>query len=280
VRIAGWILLLAGLVLCLSIAWAPIGFLLMGVGLVALQVAEQNRRRAALALVARSESFDPSLKEVTTPRTEEPVVQRAIAPAPARRITRRFNPDRSPYDREAWRRLIESDPDLAQLTAILSNFGQQHVDELATSYLANPDKSRLGTIVDEIIAKAGAANPLPAADPPDDSKPAAASKPAADSKPVVVSESATASTRDAEISTTRDESSSSLSPTKPPATEVEAAPSATIVAAPAPPAIDPPLVDPPRPDRERRDIPITTVDDDLTEMIKKFAPDSNFLRRN
>ena len=240
----------------------------MGVGLVALQVAEQNRRRARLALVTGSESFDLQREEVTAPRTEEPVVQRAIAPAPVRRATRRFDPDRSPYDREAWRRLVESDPDLAQLTAVLSDFGPQHVDELAKSYLADPDKSRLGAIVDGIIAKAGAANPLPAANPPDDSKPAAASEPAAASSP------------DTEISSSRNEASISLSPTNPPATEIEPPPSVTAVAASAPPAIDPPLVEPPRPDRERRDIPITAVDDDLTEMIKKFAPDSNFLRRN
>jgi hypothetical protein len=274
VRIAGWILLLAGLALCLSIAWAPIGFLLMGVGLVALQVAEQNRRRARLALVAGSGSVDQPPAAVTTPRTEEPVVQRATAPAPARRATRRFNPDRPPYDREAWRRLIESDPDLAQLTEVLSDFGQQYVDELATSYLADPDKSRLGAIVDGIIAKAGRANALPAANPSDDSKPAAAFKPAATSEP------AAASSPDTEISSSHSEVSIGLSPTNPPAIEVEAPPSETIVATPAPPAIDPPLVEPPRPDRERRDIPITTVDDDLTEMIKKFAPDSNFLRRN
>ena len=99
-RIAGWILLLAGLVLCLSVVWAPIGFLLMGVGLVALQVAEQNRRRATLALVAPVESFDASLVAAEPPRAEEPMVQREIAPAPVRRATRRFNPDRSPYDRE------------------------------------------------------------------------------------------------------------------------------------------------------------------------------------
>jgi len=274
VRIAGWILLLAGLVLCLSIAWAPIGFLLMGVGLVALQVAEQNRRRAEAVLVAGSESFDVPLEAVTTPRTEEPVVQRAIAPAPARRVTRLFNTDRSPYDKQTWRRLVESDPDLAQLTAILSDFGQQYVDELATSYLADPDKSRLGAIVDGIIAKAGGANPLPAADPPEDSKPAMASRPAVASTPAI------APTRDTEISSARSGSSFSPSPTMPPATEVEAPPSATVVAASASPASDPPPVDPPRLDRERRDIPITAVDDDLTDMIKKFAPDSNFLRKN
>ena len=244
----------------------------MGVGLVALQVAEQNRRRARLALAAGSESFDLPPAAVTTPRTEEPVAQRAIAPAPVRRATRRFNPGRSPYDREAWRRLVESDPDLAQLTAVLSDFGPQYVDELATSYLADPDKSRLGTIVDGIIAKAGAANALSAADPLNDSTAAF--------KPVVASEPAIASTRDIEISSAPNEASISPSPTNPPATEIEAPPSVTIAAASAPPAIDPPLVEPPRPDRERRDIPITAVDDDLTEMIKKFAPDSNFLRRN
>ena len=236
----------------------------MGVGLVALQVAEQNRRRATLALVARVESFDASLVAVEPPRAEEPVVQREIAPAPARRATRRFNPDRSPYDREAWRRLAESDPDLAQLTAVLSDFGPQYVDELATSYLADPDKSRLGAIVDGIIAKAGGAKPLPAADPPDDSKPAVASTPAV--APALATE----------ISS--NDSSFDVSPTKPPVTEVEAPPSATVVAASAPPAIDPPPVDPPPPDRERRDI--ATADDDLSEMIKKFAPDSNFLRKN
>ena len=59
--------------------------------------------------------------------------------------------------------------------------------------------------------------------------------------------------------------------------EVEAPPSVTVVATPA---IDPPPVEPPRLERERRDIPITAVDDDLTEMIQKFAPDSNFLRKN
>jgi hypothetical protein len=263
VRIAGWILLLAGLVLCVSIAWAPLGFLLMGVGLVALQVAEQHRRRPKLAVVADVGSFDGSLDEMAPPRAEQPVVHREIAPAPPRRVTRRFN--RSPfereapydseapydreaaYDREAWRRLVESDPDLAQLTAVLADYGQQYIDELATAYLADPDKSRLGAIVDGIIAKAGAANPSPATNPPDDPKPAMASGPL---------------------------------PTETPAAEIEASPSAIVTAVPAQPASDPPLVDPPRSDRERSDIPITTADDDLTDVIKKFAPDSDFLRKN
>jgi len=49
VRIAGWILLVFGLALCLSVVWAPVGLLMMGVGLVSLQVAEQKRRKARTA---------------------------------------------------------------------------------------------------------------------------------------------------------------------------------------------------------------------------------------
>jgi hypothetical protein len=272
VRIAGWILLLAGLLLCVSIAWAPLGFLLMGVGLVALQVAEQNRRRVKLAVVADAESSDVPPEAVTTPLTEQPVVQREIAPAPARRVTRRFNADRSPfnsdrslYDREAWRRLVESDDDLAQLTAVLADFGPQYVDELATSYLAAPDKSRLGAIVDGIIARARGAGPRPTAAPPEQSKPSIASK----REPDVAGSSngPNLNPLPAQAPTT-------------PLTEMEDSLIAAVAAASAQQAKQQTPIDPPELESERRDIPVTTADDDLTEMIKKFAPDSGFLRRN
>jgi hypothetical protein len=98
------------LFLCVSIAWAPLGFLLMGVGLVALQVAEQNRRRARLAASADAESSDVPLEAVTTALTEQPEVRREIAAALTRRVTRRPNPDRSLLTTErlgaAWSRAI------------------------------------------------------------------------------------------------------------------------------------------------------------------------------
>jgi hypothetical protein len=71
-------------------------------------------------------------------------------------------------------------------------------------------------------------------------------------------------------------------PTTPPA-ETEAALIAAIAAlaaAPAEPAKAPVPVDPPEPERGREVIPIAAADDDLTEMIKKFAPDSSFLRKS
>ena len=171
--------------------------------------------------------------------------------------------DRSPYDREAWRRLVESDADLAQLTAVLADFGQQYVDELATSYLAEPDKSRLGAIVDGIIAKAGA-GPRPTANPPEQSKPSIASE------------------QQPDVSGSGNDSNRNLLPAQAPttpSTEVEDELIAVIAAA-TQPAKEQLPVDPPRPDSERNDIPITTADDGLTELIKKFAPDSGFLRKN
>jgi hypothetical protein len=151
------------------------------------------------------------------------------------------------------------------LTAVLADFGQQYIDELATSYLADPDKSRLGAIVDGIIAKASGAGPRPTADPPEQSKPSIASK------------------REPDVAGSSTGSSLNLLPARAPTiplTEMEDSLIAAIAAASAQPAKEQPSIDPPRLDSERRDIPITTADDDLSEMIKKFAPDSSFLRQN
>ena len=57
-RIAGWILLIAGALLCATLVWATVGFLLMGVGLLSLLVAENNRKRASHPVVERAPPDD------------------------------------------------------------------------------------------------------------------------------------------------------------------------------------------------------------------------------
>lgn len=184
-RIAGWILLLIGFLLCISVAWATLGFLLMGVGLVSLQVPKQNRRRVPRA--ASAERLEMPLRAVARPRAEEPVIRRepALAPAPevaqtadlasprfdgsalARSVAAISVSAKPSYDKEAWHHLIEHDPDLAQLASVLADYGQPYVDELAMRYLAAPDKSRLGAIVDGIVANARAGAPsAPVTEPP------------------------------------------------------------------------------------------------------------------
>ncbi|MGX1101971.1 MULTISPECIES: hypothetical protein [Bradyrhizobium] len=165
-RLTGWVLLLIGGLLCATISWAALGFLLMGVGLIALQVAEGRRRPADAAVPAGVSGFTPPhLSDGLQPPTLDPVAGQDTGQRQPRRVAWPDKNNDAPYDREAWRRLVESDPDLAQIANVLADYGPQYVDELAASYLAAPDKGRLAAIVDGIIARArdGQAVPLPPA---------------------------------------------------------------------------------------------------------------------
>lgn len=167
-RLTGWLLLLIGGLLCATISWAALGFLLMGVGLISLQVAERRRRPADHAVPAGAAGFTaPRLSPGLEPPTLDPVTGQDNGPQrQPRRVAwpDKTRPDKkadAPYDRQTWRRLVESDADLAQLAKVLADYGPQYVDELAASYLAAPDKSRLGAIVDGIIARARDGQPAP-----------------------------------------------------------------------------------------------------------------------
>ena len=175
-RLTGWVLLLIGGLLCATISWAALGFLLMGIGLISLQVAER-RRRPDDAVPAGAGGFTPPrLSAGLQPPTLDPVTGQDTGqdPGPQRQPRRVAWPDKKadpPYDRQAWRRLVDSDPDLAQLAKVLADYGPQYVDELAASYLAAPDKSRLGAIVDGIIARARDGQPAPPPAPVEGSLP-------------------------------------------------------------------------------------------------------------
>lgn len=157
VRVAGWILLIAGALLCATLVWATIGFLLMGVGLLSLLVAENQRRRANGPIVSGAPA-------------DEPMAQPSPVPEPVQIVSRearkRMSASAPSYDQQAWRQLVESDTDLARVTAVLADYGQQYVDELASEYLADIDKQRLPAIVDGIIGRASkSVAPYPHAGP-------------------------------------------------------------------------------------------------------------------
>lgn len=141
-RVAGWILLIAGALLCVTLVWATVGFLLMGVGLLSLLVAENRRRRVSVTTLGRA----PADERMAQPPVPEPVVSHE-PPKP-------ISPPAVSYDRQAWRQLVESDVDLARITSVLADYGQQYVDELACEYMADVDKQRLPAIVEGIIGRA------------------------------------------------------------------------------------------------------------------------------
>jgi hypothetical protein len=144
VRVAGWISLIAGTLLCATLVWAAPGFLLMGVGLLSLLVAENNRKRASHTVASGADQ--PMAEPAPIPQS----VQLVDREAPEE-----INSPARSYDRQAWRRLVESDADLARVTSVLADYGQPYVDELAKEYLADIDKLRLPEIVDGIIGRAG-----------------------------------------------------------------------------------------------------------------------------
>ena len=153
-RLAGWLLLIAGFALCLSIGWAPLGFLLMGVGLVSLRTAEARRNRAAVAGKAAPE-FSVTNLAVTPPPPPPIRVEPSLARMEPSPLVSAQRPIPVPLsDAEKWRIMLATDADVAHLAAALLPYGQKHVDRLAAAYLSETDRARLPEIIDRIVETA------------------------------------------------------------------------------------------------------------------------------
>jgi hypothetical protein len=235
VRIAGWLLLIVGAVLCISIAWAALGFLLMGVGLIALQVAEQNRKR----------------------RTNIPAAIVEANPAPVARSADRSAPaDLPPYDKAEWLWLLEQNPDLSRLNSILAPYGQKYTDQLAIRYLAVLNNDHLPAIVENIIREARRDADLNAAH---DRRPPALQSAPRSKKPSYP---------------VRDQ----FAPAKPPAKAVTPQPKAILLDR-AEKRSSHQLSDAVEGATADRNATITSADDELSEMMDRFAPDPAFSRK-
>lgn len=141
-RFLGAVLLIGGFLLCVSIVWAAIGFLMMGFSLICLLIAERKNKRSS---------------DVCCPRQAlPPNPERGAGLAAADQSSdRRSNVTaRSSYDEVRWNWLVQSDPDLLRLVAVLTPYGRKYVDELATACLALNDKRYLPMILKEIVASA------------------------------------------------------------------------------------------------------------------------------
>jgi hypothetical protein len=258
VRVAGWILLIAGALLCATLVWATLGFLLMGIGLLSLLVAENNRKRASRPDVSGAHEEQPMM--AAPPMPAPPPILEPV-PVVRREPPMGMSPPPFSYDREAWRRIVESDADLAGVVSILADYGDQYVDELAKEYLTVGDKRRLPEIVDGIIGRAGTSVvPRGNAGPASDVKPrnpvrgssAAAPRPDRQPRPLPA-----AKVKVSEKSP--DPAPQPVAPAKP-----------EIVNAPVPP----PIVVEPAPDAADRNKTIVSADEELTAMLGRLSPDA------
>ena len=178
-RIAGAFLLVSGFLLCISIVWAAVGFLMMGLGLICLLTAERRKKpsmassgpladgaprpreppplqvekHAQLAepveaspsrIGTRQASFpEPGFSEPRQPKSRKP----ALVSRKERPVRRPDEPDPNAYDLEKWRALVKSDADISRSVEAVLPFGKKYVDQLAMAYLAFEEKSYLPAIV-------------------------------------------------------------------------------------------------------------------------------------
>jgi hypothetical protein len=150
-RILGWLLLVGGLLLCVSILWAAPGFFCMGLGLIFLQIAERKRRKAKSAAWSSDQS-EPQAEQAQIPEATWAVVPPETeedAGAGRENVTGPYS-----YDRQEWRALLSSDADISRLAKVLESYGQKYVDEFAAAYLALNDKDYLPAILRNIVASA------------------------------------------------------------------------------------------------------------------------------
>ncbi len=181
-RIAGTFLLLGGLLLCISIIWAAVGFMMMGCGLICLLIAERRKKHStappgllsdaldrrreppplqidkraqpAELVEASSSKIEPQTAPSSFPEPRQPRPPQPALISPRDQPARRPNePDTIPYDLEKWRALIKSDADVSRSVEALQPFGKKYVDQLAIAYLAFEEKSYLPTIV-KLVADA------------------------------------------------------------------------------------------------------------------------------
>ena len=139
-RVAGWILLIAGALLCATLVWAD-GWV------------PADGRRPAVTPGGREQANGRERLNVrprARPMSALPAQRlcRFLEPVVSREPPKPTSPPAVSYDRQAWRQLVESDVDLARITSVLADYGQQYVDELASEYLADIDKQRLPDIVE------------------------------------------------------------------------------------------------------------------------------------
>jgi hypothetical protein len=146
-RLLGSALLVSGVLLCISIVWAAIGFFMMGLGLICLLIAEERSKRFQKSAAARLDESDATRKEprLSAARTVTPVSTEDFFPDPI---------NHSSNSEAEWKSLVEKDQELARLVAALAPYGQKYVDELARIYLVFKDKDYLPIIIKKIVMMA------------------------------------------------------------------------------------------------------------------------------
>jgi hypothetical protein len=183
-RLVGTVLLLVGILLCISVTWAAIGFFAMAFGLICLLIHENKIARSRIPTrstissqeevplqpqqtvgIASPAPHPPAIpmKPPATPLfpnlashdlTSDDLASHDFAFHDLSSSDPASTPSPSFFDQEKWQALCAQDRELAKLVAVLRPFGTKYVDELARAFLFFNDKDYLPLILKKIVASA------------------------------------------------------------------------------------------------------------------------------
>jgi hypothetical protein len=176
----GVVLVIIGLLFCLTIVGALIGIPMMAVGgsLIFWGLVFGRRKTVITNVVQVSNSpgmpgnhfsthndqahgryldrepptIRPPMRELNPPRAALEDLHRLLTEDSTIEHNRNEPTNRYSYDRAKWNALVEYDPDIARIARALKPYGEKYIDQFASAYLAINDKSYLAVIAQKIVA--------------------------------------------------------------------------------------------------------------------------------
>jgi len=148
-RILGAILIVLGLLLCLTVIGILVGIPLMLIG--AVLVAVGGRRKVVIhntVSVSNAAGPAPALaSDPAAPLRREPAFSQTL-PDPQPVLATLPAPAAEAYDKRKWESLVKYDEEIRTAAERIRPFGQKWEDELADAYLRINDKAYLKAIAE------------------------------------------------------------------------------------------------------------------------------------
>ena len=154
-RVAGVILIVFGLLLCLSVVGAIFGFPMFIIGIVLVAMGGRKTTITNVITVQTAPGSRSEFDMRTADTKYAPADARSPPPLPRSRIEFIQAPVSS-YDKSKWQTLVKYDDDLRSAAERVRPFGDIYEDELAEAYLAVNDKTYLESIVKKVVQDAQA----------------------------------------------------------------------------------------------------------------------------
>ena len=170
-RIFGIVLMVLGLLICLTIIGIPFGIFLMFIG--ALCAIFGGRHRTVItnvvqvsstpgvqmAQIPQDDGYRDLPRTIEPPRSEPRLIDYTRASQSGRSDWHTIDLPREQvssyaYDRNKWNALVEYDADIRRIVNGLEPYGPKYIDKFAAAFLALNDKEYLPMIVKKILETA------------------------------------------------------------------------------------------------------------------------------